>query len=652
MATIPEITDRLTAATEKAEAASEIQYQVANADENTSVETASGPTPSIKKWYNDLGQELEPLLASIPVRLDRAILEYQTKAEADAAAPGLPNGSSVVVNGETQGRVSSGVYFPKSGVPAVSVKDYAEFDAFAEPADIVDVRAPGIAGRWRYAPGSSATPDGGYVRQLADGRKFIRDAAFVVTHVVPEAFREASDPVGDDTLPLQRALDTGRRVVIANPLRITDTVFHYGQQIVGTGFTQNSGTWAMTKIHVDGNFSAFKPKSFNGPVCADIYGLYLWYGDTTPLDASSNDQKRGFDLRNPDFPSDLTKSTQMTKISNCLVKGGWYAVDYSGGSYLTELERVWSWSCRMGIRYLGGTTLNMKTVYSLFGEQAFFIQGVANVNGTNIAMDRMEVLATTPQRAAAVFANIPGLNIKGFYSELNKIGVNEGSLVMVIECVGEISGITCWREDLSSSSGEEVYGYRVYGGRMKITGSAPQVSGEGLEFTGDGQVMGILAQGGAVLTIDTSSFPAPTGGTPSARYSAAAFGGTIYSHASDLSGGTDMSLPMVAGAGVAFTPTLVDFTITGTPIVTGSIRRSGSMCFIEIKIDPNGGTIASVPGTSYIYLPVTAIGNCVASVVNSAFSGGHGRINDKKLIMPYLGASSSMIYISAAVPVR
>lgn len=132
---------------------------------------------------------------------------------------------------------------------------------------------------------------------------------------------------------------------------------------------------------------------------------------------------------------------------------------------------------------------------------------------------------------------------------------------------------------------------------------------------------------------------------------AGAFGGTIYSHASDLSGGTDMSLPMVAGAGVAFTPTLVDFTITGTPIVTGSIRRSGSIDFLEIKIDPNGGTIAAVPGTSYIELPLTAIGDCVASILNSAFTGGHGRINAEKLIMPYLGASSSIIYISAAVPI-
>ena len=95
MATIPEITDRLEVATEKAENASQIIYDVANGDASTEVPTASGPTPTLKKWFQDLGSSLEPMLAGIPARLDRAILSYDTLTEAESAAATLPNGQDI-----------------------------------------------------------------------------------------------------------------------------------------------------------------------------------------------------------------------------------------------------------------------------------------------------------------------------------------------------------------------------------------------------------------------------------------------------------------------------------------------------------------------------------------------------------------------------
>lgn len=95
MATIPEITGRLEAATEKAENASQIIYDVANGDATTEVPTASGPTPTLKKWFQDLGSSLEPMLAGIPARLDKAVLVYQTKIEAETAAATLPDGQVV-----------------------------------------------------------------------------------------------------------------------------------------------------------------------------------------------------------------------------------------------------------------------------------------------------------------------------------------------------------------------------------------------------------------------------------------------------------------------------------------------------------------------------------------------------------------------------
>lgn len=129
MATIPEITDRLEAATEKAENASQIMYDVANGDASTEVPTASGPTPALKKWFQDLGSEVEPMLAGIPARLDKAVLVYQTKAEADAAAATLPDGQ-IVEAPDAQGKLSR--YIVQSGAlvfqrllsESVSVTDF------------------------------------------------------------------------------------------------------------------------------------------------------------------------------------------------------------------------------------------------------------------------------------------------------------------------------------------------------------------------------------------------------------------------------------------------------------------------------------------------------------------------------------------------
>lgn len=96
MATIPEITDRLEAATEKAENASQIIYDVANGDATTEVPTASGPTPTLKKWFQDLGSSVEPMLAGIPARLDKAILKYADYAAASSAASSLPDNQAVI----------------------------------------------------------------------------------------------------------------------------------------------------------------------------------------------------------------------------------------------------------------------------------------------------------------------------------------------------------------------------------------------------------------------------------------------------------------------------------------------------------------------------------------------------------------------------
>lgn len=99
-----------------------------------------------------------------------------------------------------------------------------------------------------------------------------------------------------------------------------------------------------------------------------------------------------------------------------------------------------------------------------------------------------------------------------------------------------------------------------------------------------------------------------------------------------------MSYEVAASAAVwsAFTPSRTGWTdVGGAPTVTGRYCRVGNIVFFQVKIVPVT-TIATVAGTSYVALPVTAgasgicghggmvnlttliaIGACVVDVANS-----------------------------------
>lgn len=86
-------------------------------------------------------------------------------------------------------------------------------------------------------------------------------------------------------------------------------------------------------------------------------------------------------------------------------------------------------------------------------------------------------------------------------------------------------------------------------------------------------------------------------------------------------------------AWAAFTTTRTGWTDVGSPTVTSRYAVAGHICFFQIKVVP-GTTVATVAGTSYCSLPVTAaglagdasmtdltaltsVGNCIISVSNS-----------------------------------
>ena len=81
MITIPTLTDRLEAATQKAENASAIMHDVANGGPATDVPTASGPVPSIQKWFAELNDRTNGAVGQVQAALEAETLARQQAIE-------------------------------------------------------------------------------------------------------------------------------------------------------------------------------------------------------------------------------------------------------------------------------------------------------------------------------------------------------------------------------------------------------------------------------------------------------------------------------------------------------------------------------------------------------------------------------------------
>lgn len=218
MATIPEITDRLEAATEKAENASQIIYDVANGDASTEVPTASGPTPTLKKWFQDLGSTVEPMLAGIPARLDQAILSYETLDEAQAAAATLPDGQIIASDGdEVRAIVAGGVLTEEESIYRASV--YAKVRSYSGRG--TRLRVLDSTGAHWWVRRGSASDNGGTVLKDALDRSWEREFSGSLNALW---FGAVGDGIAVDTEPLLRAriASIGKELFFPNGTYLTD----------------------------------------------------------------------------------------------------------------------------------------------------------------------------------------------------------------------------------------------------------------------------------------------------------------------------------------------------------------------------------------------------------------------------------------------
>lgn len=142
---VPTITERLEAATVKAENASQIMHDVANGGPAVEVPTESGPVPSIQKWYEDLNNRTSGAVGQVQAaldqevqarqqlgeRVDSAVLSYPDYAAASAAAATLPDGQAVEVRSDNNRSELSTRY-------TVNSEGSIEFAGYAFPSNLAE----------------------------------------------------------------------------------------------------------------------------------------------------------------------------------------------------------------------------------------------------------------------------------------------------------------------------------------------------------------------------------------------------------------------------------------------------------------------------------------------------------------------------------
>jgi len=90
---------------------------------------------------------------------------------------------------------------------------------------------------------------------------------------------------------------------------------------------------------------------------------------------------------------------------------------------------------------------------------------------------------------------------------------------------------------------------------------------------------------------------------------------------------------------------------TGSPIYTARYKRVGGECRFQVKLDPNGGTIAATAGTHYLTLPITAKGLAGEAIMSNATTkivvdDCHVDATNSRCYLPTQGASVNLFTIA------
>jgi len=448
---------------------------------------------------------------------------------------------------------------------------------------------------------------------------FIQAGTGAVATTVQAKLRETvsvadfgADGVGDDTAAIQAALDTGADVIFPAASYTITAPLQVGSQRLFGGVVSKAINRAQTIINIAGNHACFINKS--GEISFEIDGFYINFGATVPTNAGTSSNKIGF------YFTTNTLWPAFAKISNCTVRGAWEAYYDNTGTYQSILERVFSLDCRRAFYKQNGTTIKFDTCMAQGGKQGFYIKDVLSPTLVNVAAD--QITPTVTENTANYFEGCRSLTIAGWDAESNVISGDALSYMRFVTSIGTITGFVGYLNTMSCSAGQEVYFIKAdQGCRLHFAGCRTARNVGDLLFTGTGgNIATILAYDTTSVILTACDFAAPTGGTPTVRYSGlTGLVSSINFSQSNLDsvkvGTTELSDTEYGSWNVG----LNSYTVTGTPVLTGRYVRVGKQVTCWADLNPNGGTIASTANTSALSgVPFTPTARTTCTVSDDA----------------------------------
>ncbi|MEG0968322.1 MAG: hypothetical protein RSE32_14290 [Comamonas sp.] len=161
------------------------------------------------------------------------VYQFPTLGAAQAAAAVLPNGSAIIVEGQSQGHVIGGMYVPAADATPDVLKDYAAFDSYTGRATQIMLTAPGVSGLW-VKTNSGKTANGGTVRVVA-GEVWERQETSPI-----QATWFGVSGTQNSVTALKNVLTfaDGATILLPEKVKLDGEVLHTGPvSLVGTGTT-------------------------------------------------------------------------------------------------------------------------------------------------------------------------------------------------------------------------------------------------------------------------------------------------------------------------------------------------------------------------------------------------------------------------------
>ena len=462
-----------------------------------------------------------------------------------------------------------------------------------------------------------------------------------------------ADPTGvvDSTAAFQAALNTGKNVYApGNVYLISGSLILTNQKLEGRGSVNDSGAFAQTKLNIPtGNFPCFINSSTEF-TNFEVTGFWIQYGAPSavaPTSSTTNGLQYGF------YFTGATYWPQLAKISNCTVRNGWGFFYSTTGTYLTLLERCFSYTNTTGFTQVNGTTLTCINCYHSGGVQGFYLNSVPSANLITCGTDNMTITSTSTLSSGNSFVGCRGLTIQGWEHEANSVATG-CSFMRFDGCNATINGMTGVANKFTGlSTGQESYWIWAEGGSyLNLINVRPMQNVNDLtcyNSTG-GAVYTVESTGSAVVTALGCWLAAPTNDSTSSAllYSMSAVGAEITYSNCYTSGFVNNASQLLVQSTSASMTGLTGTNITGTTALTGTWIQTGKVVEFWINIAPSGN-ITTTLGSSYISgLPFTPSINSTGSVVDTITASSLGVTlvtSTGKVYLPAITASSDTVEI-------